>query len=162
MSMKLKIKQFFGPNRQYAVAGASNNPSKFGYKILNWYLQHDLSAIPINPREHEILGQSVISNISEIIKAIDSKTNLNDYNISKVDGLSISFLTPPSITVQTLKEISQVENYQNVIKGLWFQPGSYDQEVLDEAEKIGEFGKVIYQDECILVRGEEGMISANL
>lgn len=162
MSMKAKIKSFFGSNRQYAVAGASNNPSKFGYKILNWYVKHNLSAIPINPKEQEILGQPVVSNVTQIIKAIEEHKNLKDYKTSSVDGLSISFLTPPPITVATLKEISNIDGYKSVIKGLWFQPGSYDQEVLDLAEQLGDYDKVIEEDECILVRGEEGLLSANL
>lgn len=62
----------------------------------------------------------------------------------------------------TLQEIGKINGYDKVIKGLWFQPGSYDQEVLELAEKLGEFDKVVHEDECILVRGEEGMISANL
>ena len=60
MSMKSKIISFFSSSRQYAVAGASNNPSKFGYKILNWYILHDLPVIPINPKEQEILGKEVV------------------------------------------------------------------------------------------------------
>lgn len=35
--------------KHFAVAGASTNPSKFGYKVLAWYKQHDLPVTPINP-----------------------------------------------------------------------------------------------------------------
>ena len=162
MSMKSKIKSFFGKNRQYVVAGASNNPSKFGYKILNWYILHDLPVIPINPKEQEILGKEVVSNVSAIINAIEKHQDISNYKTSGVDGLSISFLTPPAVTVATLEEIGKIDGFDKVIKGLWFQPGSYDNEVLELAEKLGEFDKVVHEDECILVRGEEGMISANL
>ncbi|RLV93394.1 hypothetical protein JA1_002559 [Spathaspora sp. JA1] len=162
MSMKLKIKSFFGSNRQYVVVGASNNPSKFGFKILNWYVTHKLSVIPINPKEQEILQQPVVNNVVKVIQAVEQHQDISTYKTSTVDGLSISFLTPPKITSATLLEISTIPEYQNVVKGLWFQPGSYDQEVLDIAQQIGLFDKVIHEDECILVRGEEGMLSANL
>ncbi|RCK63368.1 hypothetical protein Cantr_09850 [Candida viswanathii] len=162
MSMKAKIRSFFSSNRQYAVAGASNNPSKYGYKILNWYILHNLPVIPINPKELEILGKDVVPNVTEIINAIETHKDLASYKTSEADGLSISFLTPPPVTVKTLQEISKIDGYDKVIKGLWFQPGSYDQEVLDLAEQIGEFDKVIHEDECILVRGEEGLVTANL
>ena len=162
MSMKSKIRSFFGSKRQYAVAGASNNPSKFGYKILNWYILHNLPVIPINPKEQEILGKEVSANVSQIITAIENHEDILSYRTSEVDGLSISFLTPPHVTAKTLQEISKVDGYDKVIKGLWFQPGSYDQEVFKLAEKIGEFDKVVHEDECILVRGEEGLVSANL
>ncbi|KAK6459892.1 CoA-binding protein [Scheffersomyces coipomensis] len=162
MSMKSKIKSFFGPQRQYAVAGASNNPSKFGFKITNWYVGHDIPVIPINPKEKEILGQPVISNVSNVLESINRGEDLDAYHLSKADGLSISFLTPPHITVTTLKEIATNPNYQTLIKGLWFQPGSYNAEVLETADNIGLGEKVVHEDECILVRGEEGLYSANL
>lgn len=160
--MKSKIKSFFGASRQYTVVGASKNPSKFGFKILLWYVSHDLSVIPVNPNEPEILGQTVVKTVTEILEAIAEGKDLGQYKLSKVDGLSISFLTPPSITVQTLKEIAAVPEYKTIIKGLWFQPGSYNKDVLDAADSIGLSDAVIHEEECILVRGEEGMYSANL
>lgn len=162
MSMKTKIKAFFGPSRQYAVVGASNNPSKFGFKISLWYVTHGLNVIPINPKEEDILGQPVVRSIVDVIKHIDSKKDLGLYKLSGVDGLSISFLTPPHITTQTLNDIARAPHADKIIKALWLQPGSYDQEVLDTAKALGFFDKVIHEDECILVRGEEGMYSANL
>ena len=160
--MKTKIKLFFGPTRQYLVAGASNNPTKFGYKILNWYLAHDLNAIPINPREEVILDQKVVPLITEVLQALKQHQDLAGYPLSASDGVSISFLTPPKITVATLDEIAKVDGYRDLVKGLWFQPGSYNQEVVDKAELLGLYDIVVYEDECILVRGEEGMYSANL
>lgn len=162
MSMKTKIKAFFGPSRQYAVCGASNNPSKFGFKISLWYITHGLNVIPINPKEEEILGQPVVKSIVEVIENIDLKKDLSIYKLSGVDGLSISFLTPPHITTQTLQDIAQTPNSDKIVKALWLQPGSYDHEVLEAAKGLGLLDKVIHEDECILVRGEEGMASANL
>ncbi|ODV80207.1 NAD(P)-binding protein [Suhomyces tanzawaensis NRRL Y-17324] len=162
MSTKARIKTFFGPTRQYAVAGASNNPSKFGFKVLLWYVSHGLSSIPINPREKEILGQPVVGSVRLVLNAVNEHQDVESYKLSKVDGVSISFLTPPNITVATLKEIATVSGYKDIVKGLWLQPGSYDEAVLDLVDQIGLEGVVIHQDECILVRGEEGMYSANL
>lgn len=162
MSLRTKIKAFFGSARQYIVAGASNNPSKFGYKILLWYLNHDLLVIPVNPKESTILDQPVVSKIEDIISAIKLKEDLKGYSTSKADGVSISFLTQPRITVRTLQEIASVEGFKDTVKGLWFQPGSYDEDVIELAKKIGLYDRVIYEDECILVRGDEGLYSANL
>lgn len=136
--------------------------SKFGFKILLWYVSHGLSVVPINPKESEILGQQVIKSVPEVMKALGAKKDLSQYKLSEKDGLSISFLTPPHITIQTLKDIAEVPDYKSLIKGLWFQPGSYDQEALDTAEALGLIDRVVHQEECILVRGEEGMYSANL
>lgn len=162
MSMKSKIKTFFGAARQYAVVGASKNPTKFGFKILSWYVSHELAVVPVNPREPEILGQKVVPSVSEILRAISERKDVAHHKLSTVDGLSISFLTPPEITANTLDEISAVPNYKNLVKGLWFQPGSYDQKVLEKTESIGLLDLAIHQDECILVRGDEGLYAANL
>lgn len=162
MSMKVKIRSFFGSSRQYAVTGASSNSSKFGFKILLWYINHKLPVVPVNPKSSEILGQVVAPSVIPLIEAIKVKKDLGSHKLSRADGLSISFLTPPGITVATLREIASVDGYENVIKGLWFQPGSYDGAVIEEAKAIGLFDVVVYEDECILVRGEEGLYSANL
>lgn len=162
MSMKSRIKNFFGASRQYVVVGASQNPSKFGFRILSWYVSHELPVVPINPKEKEILGQAVAPNITTVLDALHSRKELAHHDLSQKDGLSISFLTPPAVTVRTLDEISQFANYESLIKGLWFQPGSYDQLVLDKVAEIGLDKRAIHEDECILVRGEEGMYSANL
>lgn len=162
MSIKTRIRSFFGVSRQYAVVGASQNPSKFGFKILSWYVSHGLPVVPINPKEKEILGQTVISNVTELLKDCAEKQKTDGHDFSEKDGLSISFLTPPAITTQTLEAISNYAGYILVIKGIWLQPGSYDQKVLDKVEEIGLEGVTIEEDECILVRGEEGMYSANL
>lgn len=162
MSMKPRIKNFFGAARQYVVNGASNNPSKFGFKITLWYISHDLPVVPVNPKEKEVLGQEVISSAEEVLREVIAKKDVGQHKLSQADGISISFLTPPSVTATTLKQLATVDGFRSAIKGLWFQPGSYDQEVLNVAEKLGLFDRVVYEDECILVRGEEGLYSANL
>lgn len=160
--MKARIRLFFSPTRQYVVAGASNNPNKFGFKILLWYFNHELNVVPVNPREDLIVGEPVVSSVKILIEAFTDGKDVGKYKLSLVDGLSISFLTPPKVTVKTLEDIANTTGYESAIKGLWFQPGSYDQEVLDVAEKIGLASVVIEEDECILVRGEEGLYSPRL
>lgn len=158
MSMKTRINRFFGSSRQYVVVGASTNPSKFGFKILLWYVSRDLPVIPVNPKEKEILGQPVASTIVEVLETLKNQGQ----GSNKKDGISISFLTPPSITTKTVEEISKTPGFENLVKGIWFQPGSYDQNALDMAVKTGLGDKTIHEDECILVRGDEGMYNANL
>lgn len=162
MSSKSRIRSFFGASRQYAVVGASRNPTKFGFKILSWYISHNLPVVPINPKEEVILGKTVVSNVTELLSKFSAKQKIDGHDFSQKDGLSISFLTPPAITTQTLEAISSFQDYKLVIKGIWLQPGSFDQQVLDKVEAIGLSEVTIEEDECILVRGEEGMYRANL
>lgn len=160
--MMSQIRSFFGYKRQYAVVGATKNTSKFGFKILMWYINHDLPVVPINPKEEEICGEVVVNSVKPLVLALVENLDLPGHQLSAADGLSILFLTPPRITRQTLDDISSVPGFKTVIKGLWFQPGSYDQAVLDKAEEIGLSDRAIHEDECILVRGEAGLSSANL
>lgn len=160
--MLSQITSFFNKDRQYAVVGASNNPSKFGFKILSWYDNHSLPVIPINPKESEILGIEVVNDINKVLEAIKSHQDIVSHKTSTVDGLSISFLTPPRITTSTLRGIAKIDGYKDVIKGVWLQPGSYDQEVLDTIEEIGLLDKTVHEDECILIRGEQGLAAAKV
>lgn len=160
--MMTRIKSFFGSKREYAVVGATKNPSKFGFKILTWYVNHSLPVVPINPREEEILGKTVVPSIKELLVALAEKRDISHHQLAAVDGLSVSFLTPPQITQQTLAEISLVPDYKELVKGVWFQPGSYDQAVLDKVAEIGLEDRAIHEDECILVRGESGLYNSNL
>mgnify|MGYP004715785735 CR=1 FL=1 len=162
MSTKAKIRAFFGANREYVVTGASNNPSKFGFKILSWYVSHDLPVVPINPKESQILNQEVVASVVPVLEAVKARKDVGSHKLSTTDSVSISFLTPPRITVATLKQIASVDGYKGLISGLWFQPGSYDQEVLDTVDLIGLEERAIHEDECILVRGDEGLYAANL
>ena len=66
----------------FAVVGASSNREKYGNKVLRSYLQNNMSAYPVNPREDEIEGLKVYRSLSEIPH--------------KVHG--VSFITPPAIT----------------------------------------------------------------
>lgn len=161
-SMLASIKSFFGSQREYAVLGATRNSSKFGFKILNWYVNHDLPVVPINPKEEEILGQKVVPSIIPVLVAISEKKDIPPHALSGVDGLSISFLTPPRITLSTLDEIGSLPDYRNLVRGVWFQPGSYDQPVLDKVAELGLSDRAVHADECILVRGESGLYSSNL
>lgn len=152
----MSFKGFFSPERVYAVVGASTNPSKFGYKVLKWYLNHELPVIPINPRSPEILSVPTCKDIIEAINKLDQYPGN--------DGLSLSFITPPHVSLEVL-DLIQKENVSKKIKNVWYQPGSYDDEVIDKSKELG-FEPVIENDECILVSGDydytKSALKANL
>jgi predicted CoA-binding protein len=106
---------------------------------LRWYIQHKLSVHPINPTSATIESLPVISNIS----ALESPSST-----------SLSFLTPPQVTFKSLQEAAQ-----NGVRRVWLQPGSFNKEVLDQAESLG-FETVIANGRCILVEGEKGLAAS--
>jgi uncharacterized protein len=117
-------------------SGASQDPKKFGNIILKWYINHNLPVDPINPT-------------ASTIEALEVKKSISA--LEAPSSTSLSFLTPPQITVKSLQEASR-----NGVQRVWLQPGSFDKAVLNEAESLG-FETIIANGRCILQEGEKGL-----
>lgn len=148
--MDAAVKRFFSSPR-FAVAGASNDPRKFGYKILAWYHQHSLPVTPINPRGVQI------SFTSKTYDSVPSPKSL-----PSPSQTSLSLVTPPPVSLQILEEAHVLG-----VPAVWLQPGTFDDAVLDYARK--NFDSVIAGDGgqgsegwCVLVDGEEGLQAAGV
>ncbi|KAL9614602.1 MAG: hypothetical protein Q9167_000890 [Letrouitia subvulpina] len=103
--MEMAAKAFFSSS-QFAVAGASANKQKFGYKILAWYDAHGLPVQPINPSQPSIQVSSTVYSTVTSPSALPSPTDT-----------SLSIVTPPQITLQILREAKSVG-----IPAVWLQP----------------------------------------
>lgn len=149
--MQAAAKLFFSSS-QFAVAGASSKTHKFGHKIFNWYLQHELPVIPLNPKCSEITVRG------KEYTTVQSPSQLSD---PKHTGLSI--ITPPAVTEKILKEAKE-----SGIKAVWLQPGSFTDAQLETALKdfpgaaVGGFAEGTRGGEgwCVLVDGENAMRAA--
>ncbi|KAF9893787.1 hypothetical protein FE257_009957 [Aspergillus nanangensis] len=148
--MEAAVTRFFASPR-FAVAGASNDANKFGYKILAWYHQHSLPVTPLNPRAPEIELPS------KAYKTVTSPSALPGPTQT-----SLSVVTPPAVTLTLLKEAHSVG-----IPAVWLQPGTFDDQVLSfanshfEAVVAGDGGQG-HEGWCVLVDGEEGLESAGV
>lgn len=69
------MKKLFEP-RSIAIIGASTNPNKVGYKIVNNIVQvgYKGKVYPINPKADEICGLKVYSSLDDISEQIDMAT----------------------------------------------------------------------------------------
>jgi predicted CoA-binding protein len=103
---------------------------------LRWYINHHLPVHPINPASPTIESLPVTKSIS----ALESPSST-----------SLSFLTPPQVTLKSLQEAAQ-----NGVQRVWLQPGSFDNGVLEEADSLG-FDTIIANGRCILKEGEKGL-----
>ena len=112
----------------FAVAGASENRSKYGNKVLRCYLQNDRRAIPINPGSSEIEGQACYPSISDIPEQIDS----------------LSIITPPHVTEHVVSEA-----IEKGVKNIWMQPGAESPAAVESARSAGM--NVIADGSCLLV-----------
>jgi uncharacterized protein len=112
----------------YAVAGASNDRSKFGNKVLRAYLSRGIVAYPVHPSEKVV----------EDVQAYPDVASLPE----KVRGLSI--VTPPPVTEKLVEQAAKAG-----ITRLWMQPGAESAAAIRRAGELGL--TVIAGGPCVLV-----------
>ncbi|KAF9360678.1 hypothetical protein BGX26_008181 [Mortierella sp. AD094] len=133
MSTASPIQEFFSSaDQKFAVVGASSNRTKFGNKVLRWYVDHGYSAIPVNPKEKTIESLSCVPNLSSL------PGSPSEYHVS--------IITPPTVTKSVLEEA-----HKNGIKRVWLQPDVESPEALAYAKEVGI--QVIAGGPCVLVDG---------
>ena len=113
----------------YAVVGASKDRAKYGNKVLRCYLQHGLTAYPVNPREAEVEGVACYPNVGSLPEAVHG----------------VSVITPPSVTEQVVEEVAEAG-----IGHVWMQPGAESPEAVARAKALGI--SVIAGGPCLLVQ----------
>lgn len=111
------------------LIGASNNPEKYGNKIMKNLLSKWHTVIPVNPKEKEI----------EWVK-----THINLWFVKAKYDI-VNFVVPPEVTLQIL------EKYYEVLKDkkIWCQPWASNEDVKSFLEHNGF--KDFITDSCIMV-----------
>lgn len=89
----------------YLVVWASNDTNKYWYKVFNDLISNWYKAIPINPKEKEILKQKVYNSLLDFKWTIDN----------------IIFVTQPKVTETIIQNIIK-EKLK--VKNIWMQPWS--------------------------------------
>ena len=114
-------------NNLIALVGASNDPKKYGNKILLDLVSKGYNVAPINSKEKTIAGIKSYKNVLDL----------------KESPSIINFVVPPSIGFQITKEL-----VENKLDNFWYQPGA-------ESEKISYFlnenKKNFIDDKCIMI-----------
>lgn len=121
------MKEFL-TSKAFGVVGASANREKFGNKVLRCYLQNNMKAIPVNPRESEIEGLPCVGTIADLPD----------------DVRSISVITSPQITEKVVADA-----IKKGIRNIWMQPGAETGKAVDLCRENGI--NVIADGSCILV-----------
>lgn len=99
-----------------AVLGASNDRRKFGNKSVRAHLQAGYRVLPVNPRETEVEGLPAYPSLAALPEPPQR----------------ISVYLPPALGLELLPEISACGAEE-----VWFNPGSADDALLAEAERLG-------------------------
>lgn len=114
-------------NGRWAVAGASDDPSRFGYKILRALLDHGFDAAPIHPRLDAIDGVPVRRAVEEV-----------------PGGCAVLVLVVnPRVGIGLLDGAKAAG-----VQAVWMQPGAESPEL---AAKAAAMGFEVVED-CVLVR----------
>ena len=122
-----KLIDKFKKSKNIAVVGASDNKSKYGYKVYKKLKRKNFNVFPVNPSKDKIDDDKVFDSILEIKEKIDS----------------VSMIVNPKIGKKVIKEIKKMG-----INLVWFQPGAYNSEILNYCKKNDI--ETIYE-RCVLV-----------
>ena len=121
------IEALLNKKNSIALVGASNNPKKYGNKILLNLISKGYNVAPVNNKEKTIAGIKSYKNVLDL----------------KESPSIINFVVPPSIGFQITKEL-----VENKFDNFWYQPGA-------ESEKISYFlnenKKNFIDDKCIMI-----------
>ncbi|KAH7920618.1 NAD(P)-binding protein [Leucogyrophana mollusca] len=126
---------------QFAVVGASTDQTKFGTKVLKWYIQRKKPVTPVHPTNEELEGIKTVRTIAEL---------------SSPSETGISIITPAKITIELLKQAKELS-----VPALWIQPGATDLTCVNYIKDNGMVDRVLWQGECIL-RDGDGVIQSML
>lgn len=120
--------------KKWAIYGASPDQEKFGYKIPMRMKEHGYEVSGINKKYagQEIGGMPVASSLAELSEKVDC----------------IDVIVNPKISMQVIDEAKA-----NGVEYLWFQPGTWDEEVIQKAESLGL--KVVYNACVYAILGEK-------
>ena len=110
-----------------ALVGASNNPKKYGNKILLDLLEKGHIVYPINKNESQIEGLKSYKKVSDL-PSIPS---------------IINFVVPPNEGIEVTKDLVK-KGYNN----FWYQPGAESIEISNFLESNK---KNFIDDKCIMV-----------
>jgi len=110
----------------WAVVGANEDPEKFGNKIFRKLISRGYKVYPVNPKYETIEGIPCYKDLS----SIPEKPEVIDMVVSPKRGRPI------------LEEAAQLG-----IRNIWFQPGTYDDELIEFAKSKG----LTYVLGCVLV-----------
>lgn len=112
-----------------AVLGASSDSSRYAYKCMQMLTEYGHKAIPVHPRETEVLGKKVVPTIGDLVKAGE-----------KVDTITV--YVNPAISSKFEKEMIALKP-----KRVIFNPGAENPSLEEALEKSG----IKVEDACTLV-----------
>jgi predicted CoA-binding protein len=120
-----KIKEEMLSKKVWVVVGVTGKKDRFGYKIWKTLKEYDYETYGVSPNYEELEGDKIYPSVKDLPKKVDV----------------LDMVVAPNIAIHILDEAKEVG-----IEYIWFQPGTYNDEVLAKAKEL-EF-KILY-DDCV-------------
>lgn len=111
----MDIKKEMLDSKNWAVVGVSAKEDKWGYKIWKILREHGYNTFGVNPNYDEIQGEKIYKSLADIPEKIDV----------------IDMVVPKTVAINTLHEAKELG-----IEKIFFQPGTYDDKVIDQADQL--------------------------
>jgi len=102
--------------RVWAVVGASQNPAKYGYKIVRDLASAGYKVYPVNPKGGEIEGIPVYRSLRELPEKPEV----------------VDIVVPPQVTEEVVKECKELG-----LTRIWMQPGAESEKAIRYCEENG-------------------------
>lgn len=99
-----------------ALIGASENPESLAFRLFTRLREGGFEVIPINPNYQMIAGIPCFASLAEL----------------KIAPEVVIFMVNPKLTLQILPQVVELQ-----IKKVWFQPWTFDNEVLEFCRENG-------------------------
>ncbi len=123
-----EIRKIFESVKVIAIPGLSPDESKPSHRVAKYLQSVGYKIVPIYPKEDEILGEKVYRSINEV-----------PFEIDMIDMFRKAVVA---------KDMLEVMKSRGDIKVLWLQEGIVNNEVGDEAKKLGY---KFVQNKCTMV-----------
>lgn len=109
----------------WAVAGVTGRKERYGYKIWKLLKEEGYKTYGVNPNYEELEDEKIYQYLVDIPEKVDV----------------LDMVVGPNISMKTLDDAKEAG-----IEYIWFQPGSFNHEVIEKAKDMGF--KTLYND-CV-------------
>jgi predicted CoA-binding protein len=112
----MSIKKEMLDKKNWAIVGVSAKKDKWGYKIYKILKEHNYNTFGISPNYDEIEGDKIYQTLHDLPEKIDV----------------VDMVVSPKIALNILEEAKALG-----IEYIFFQPGTYNADVVSKAEELG-------------------------
>ncbi|SRR5690554_1343 len=115
MTSDKNLKKEMMESRKWVVVGVSGKKEKYGYKIWKILRDKGYTTYGVSPNYSELEGEKIYESIGSLPEKVDV----------------LDMVVPPKVSIKVLEEAKEAG-----IEMIFFQPGTYDDEVVAKAEDL--------------------------